>query len=203
MRGEVLASRALALATVGRSDDALRIASEAVEVTQGIEAQAIGRCVRAIVALKTRASGVTQLADEMLDFGYSAGALDPIVTAYRGNPELLSLLLATPATAERTVFLITRADDAALAEELGSPPLDGLDPSVRLSNREREVYQLVRLGLTNAEIAARLFISESTVKVHVHHVFEKLGIRSRRALTLGAVQAAPRALDTSDTDTVE
>ena len=50
------------------------------------------------------------------------------------------------------------------------------------------------MGFSNGEIARRLFISESTVKVHVHHVFDKLGIRSRTALVLGAAtQAAPRA----------
>jgi LuxR family maltose regulon positive regulatory protein len=203
MRGEVLASRALALATVGRTDDALTSASQAREATQGIEAQGISRCVRAVIALKTRASGVTELAEEALDHAYTAGALDPVVAAYRGNPELLSLLLATPATAERTVYLLTRADDAALAEQLGTSPLDGIDPSLRLSKREREVYDLVRLGLSNGEIAKKLFISESTVKVHVHHVFEKLGIRSRRALALRTVQAAPRALGSSDDESVE
>ena len=53
--------------------------------------------------------------------------------------------------------------------------------------REREVYDLLGQGLTNLQIAQLLFISEGTVKVHVHHIYDKLGIRSRTAL---AVQAA-------------
>jgi DNA-binding NarL/FixJ family response regulator len=48
-----------------------------------------------------------------------------------------------------------------------------------LSPREREVLELVGQGLTNADIASALFISESTVKVHVRHILEKTGARSR------------------------
>ena len=130
----------------------------------------------------------------MLDHAYDVGAVDPVVTSYRANPEVLSLLLATPSTAERTVFLLARANDDSLAEQLGTRPLDRLDPTSLLSRREREVCELLRLGFSNGDIAKKLFISESTVKVHVHHVFDKLGIRSRTALALAAAgHAAPRA----------
>jgi DNA-binding NarL/FixJ family response regulator len=61
------------------------------------------------------------------------------------------------------------------------------DPRERLSPREREVFDLLRQGLSNRQIAEILFISESTVKVHAHHIYDKLGTRSRTAL---AVQAA-------------
>jgi DNA-binding NarL/FixJ family response regulator len=49
----------------------------------------------------------------------------------------------------------------------------------RLSNRENEVYELIAQGRSNKQIAHALFISESTTKVHVRHIFEKLGVRSR------------------------
>ncbi len=58
--------------------------------------------------------------------------------------------------------------------------------------REREVYELLGQGLTNLQIADLLFISEATVKVHVHHIYDKLGVRSRTAL---AVQAALERAD--------
>jgi DNA-binding CsgD family transcriptional regulator len=55
-----------------------------------------------------------------------------------------------------------------------------------LTERELEVLQLVAEGLTNREIARRLFISPATVRTHLEHVFEKLGVGSRTA----AVRAA-------------
>jgi DNA-binding NarL/FixJ family response regulator len=48
-----------------------------------------------------------------------------------------------------------------------------------LSSREREVLALVALGHDNAQIAQRLFVSQSTVKNHVSRLFEKLGVENR------------------------
>jgi DNA-binding NarL/FixJ family response regulator len=57
-----------------------------------------------------------------------------------------------------------------------SPASDG---DVELTPRQLEVLQLVAQGLRNAEIAERLTISEQTVKTHVAHLLEKLGVASR------------------------
>lgn len=51
-----------------------------------------------------------------------------------------------------------------------------------LSRRERQVAELIRRGLSNREIGEELYISEATVKKHVSHIFEKLGIESRKDL---------------------
>lgn len=55
------------------------------------------------------------------------------------------------------------------------------DPTIKdaLSSREREVIQLLVGGATNAIIARRLYISESTAKAHVHHILKKLGAANR------------------------
>ena len=58
-------------------------------------------------------------------------------------------------------------------------PRDGATGLEPLTPREHEVLDLVRQGLSNREIAHTLWIAESTVKVHVRHVLEKLGAKSR------------------------
>ena len=57
--------------------------------------------------------------------------------------------------------------------------------SVTLSDRETQVLALVATGMSNRTIAAELFVSEATVKTHLLHTFEKLGVSDRtRAVTL-------------------
>ncbi len=71
-------------------------------------------------------------------------------------------------------------DDAPAAphprEEREDGETNGLDV---LTPRERQVLELVALGLTNREIAARLVISENTVRTHLRRILEKLHVRSR------------------------
>ena len=51
--------------------------------------------------------------------------------------------------------------------------------SVRMTRREREVIELIGVGLSNKEIAQRLHLTVYTVKSHVHNILEKLALRSR------------------------
>src|SRR5256885_10345277 len=62
-------------------------------------------------------------------------------------------------------------------------------PAGRLSPREREVLELLTKGQTNREIARKLTVSVSTVKIHVEHILAKLGVSDR-------TQAAVRAIET-------
>jgi len=48
-----------------------------------------------------------------------------------------------------------------------------------LTDREKEVLSLIGQGLTNQELAARLFIADNTVKTHVKHIMVKIGARDR------------------------
>jgi non-specific serine/threonine protein kinase len=83
-----------------------------------------------------------------------------------------------------------RGDDAAGDQvvAVGSVAAPGL-----LTRREREIAELVASGLSNREIATRLFISKRTVDAHVEHIFSKLEISSRVQLTVLLQDQAPRA----------
>ncbi|THD03092.1 hypothetical protein B1810_10895 [Panacagrimonas perspica] len=61
---------------------------------------------------------------------------------------------------------------------------------VRLTPKEAEIFKMLRKGLTNDEIARRMFVTRNTVKFHLKQVYRKLGIRSRRR---GAMDATDRS----------
>jgi DNA-binding CsgD family transcriptional regulator len=62
---------------------------------------------------------------------------------------------------------------------------DGTEPAtVQLTSREQEIAALVAAGLSNRQIAEKLFISRRTVDAHLEHIFSKLGITSRVMLTI-------------------
>ncbi|MDO5627528.1 MAG: response regulator transcription factor [Mobilicoccus sp.] len=63
---------------------------------------------------------------------------------------------------------------------------EDLEP--HLTHRERQVLAVIGEGVSNREIAARLFISENTVKNHVHNILEKLQLSSRTEAALYAVR---------------
>jgi DNA-binding NarL/FixJ family response regulator len=68
------------------------------------------------------------------------------------------------------------------------PPTSARDLSGSLSPREVDVWRAMARGLTNAEIAGELFVSESTVKTHVAHILSKLGIRDRLQAVIAAYE---------------
>jgi two-component system nitrate/nitrite response regulator NarP len=80
--------------------------------------------------------------------------------------------------------VLQRVMDLSINPEAGTA-----DPLAPLSKRERAIVGLLLQGLRNKEIAAELRIGEGTVKVHLHNVFEKLGVSSRMELALLAARA--------------
>jgi len=79
----------------------------------------------------------------------------------------------------------TGADEPAPA---GAPASSGRERERSLlSQREREIVALVAQGFKNKEMAEKMFISEQTVKNHLHNIFDKLGVSDRLELALYAI----------------
>jgi len=76
--------------------------------------------------------------------------------------------LLSPAVTKRVIGAFTRMPRPAPPKELDD-----------LSARERDVFRLIALGLSNAQIGQELFIGETTVKTHVTHILSKLGLHDR------------------------
>jgi DNA-binding NarL/FixJ family response regulator len=98
------------------------------------------------------------------------------------------LLRSLRAVAEGEMLL--RQDDLKKALKDVAPESQGApDLPCPLSDREIEVLKYVSTGLINREIAALLFISESTVKTHIEHIIRKLGVSDRVQAAVWAVKS--------------
>jgi LuxR family maltose regulon positive regulatory protein len=186
MKAELLASRALALASASRLDECARTLAAADGVSRAGEQTVLLAATKAIVALKTNASNGIETINHLEDVAFDLGIVDHLVVAYRSSPELLSVLLRSSRLPSRVAALVERVGDDDLATALGHPVTVTGYPTTRLTKRELEIYELLCGGLANRQIAELLVISESTVKLHVHHIYNKLGVRSRQALVIHA-----------------
>jgi DNA-binding NarL/FixJ family response regulator len=93
--------------------------------------------------------------------------LEAIVTAATGNA------LLSPDVTRRVIEAAVRAEPA------GERPSTADDPMAQLTDRERDVLLLVAEGLSNNDIAARLYIGEATVRTHLSSMFAKLAVTNR------------------------
>ena len=205
IRAEALAARALVLAASGRADEACELAEGVRGTTGAVEPVVLCAALDAVVALKRRAHDAVQ---RTLDFEQAVlhtGAIDLLVLSYRACPDLLALLLRESNDQSRLSALITNVGDTDLAQAVGHPVTFSEDLAASLTPREREVYSLLRQGLSNRQIADALVISEATAKVHTHHIYDKTGVRSRTAIMIQAAleraaQATSAIGENSDSD---
>ncbi|WIE66194.1 response regulator transcription factor [Curtobacterium sp. MCLR17_036] len=122
--------------------------------------------------------------DDQILTAIEAGAAGYLLKA---APES-EILAGLRATAQGGTALAPAAAAALVRRTAGRPA-----PGPSLSPRELDVLQLVAQGNSNPQIGRTLFLSETTVKTHLGHVFEKLGVNDRtravtRAMELGLLR---------------
>ena len=149
------------------TDEGLRAALEARRRVPGLPVLVLSQYVEQIYARELLADGSGGvgylLKDRVFDSAQFAEALRRVAAGGTAmDPEVISKLLARNA---------------------GDSELGGLSP------REREVLELIGHGLSNKRIARELGIAEKTVKTHVGHVLEKLGVADRTQAALFAVRS--------------
>ncbi len=168
---------------------------------------------------------VTRLTPEVVVLDYELGGLraTDIIGTLRGGTDAPRVLVLTAYHDGETIRSVLESGAEGLALKTASPQqtlsairqvVDGqlVFPQAarrwleargarsgvsELTGREREVWALLAEGLTNVQIAARLSLSENTVKFHVQHLYQKLGVKNRTEAALrhaspGRPPPAPR-----------
>jgi DNA-binding NarL/FixJ family response regulator len=162
----------------------------AVAITKAL--QKAGAPTKVVITGPVESKTATMQCFEMGAAGYvhQESSIADLVEAIRSaacgqvqvTPEIAGLLVARVAELKR------------LATELnGYQEMDLQDQASELTNREREVLELIGQGYTNQQIADELVIGVGTVKNHVHNILEKLDVHTRKqaamiARQLGVVQ---------------
>jgi LuxR family transcriptional regulator, maltose regulon positive regulatory protein len=177
MAGELLACQALALACL-RDPAYARPAAAALAHTRSLEARVFVPLAHAIFKSLTNAGDLPQATRAAIDTAARSGGWDYFVCGYRAHPEFLLSLRGDAPRTSALAHVVRRVNDNEVLQAIG---LARSNQRNQLSPRESEIQSLVAIGLTNREIASRLFISEATVKLHVHRVLDKLGVRTRTA----------------------
>lgn len=158
----------------GRTADALQAYREAAGESRFPFPEAVAAldAGRLVVAGGAAANGGAALRSEA-DRAEAAALLERAASTFRR--------LGASAYLARAVQLLDAmrsAGDAAPGAEHSS----ALDPLAPLTTRERQVAHALAAGMTNKEIAERLYVSVTTVNFHVRNILAKLGMRSRREL---------------------
>lgn len=92
------------------------------------------------------------------------------------------LLKDAPPEQVQAAVVATAEGRRTLSPDIAATLMDRMHrPVITLSHRETEILTLLATGATNREMAKRLFISESTVKTHLVHIYSKLGVDNRTA----------------------
>jgi len=176
------------------------------EAADGAEAVALAEAERPdLVLMDLRMPGVDGAGATAQIVAAGTGTRVLVLTTYETDDHILAaieagasgyLLKAAPQAEILAGIRAVAAGETVLAPSIAAKLVSRVradaasDPLPSLSPREREVLALVADGRSNPEIARALYLGEATVKTHLLHVFEKLGVNDRtravtRAMELG------------------
>ena len=198
--GQLLAFRALACVAAGETEQARTLSDQALSLTGSVEARYFANLAQLIASCiqgRRRADNLVEEVSRFLEAARADDFLDAVVVAYRTYPRFLRLAAQDASNMPTLRRLLRLARDESAGQVAGIPTPRALATRSNflktLTPREREIFSLLSEGLSNAEISRRLFIAPSTTKIHVRHVFRKLGVNNRVQAVLRA-----RALEKAD-----
>jgi DNA-binding NarL/FixJ family response regulator len=171
------------------------------EASTGLDAVELARSVAPdVVLMDLRMPGIDGDEATARILAEQPGVRVLILTTYESDDSILTaigagasgyLLKAAPQDEILAGVRAVARGEVALAPRIAALLVQRVkSPSPTLSPRETQVLRLVAAGKSNPSIAAELFVGEATVKTHLLHVFEKLGVSDRtravtRAMELG------------------
>ena len=182
---------------------ALLEADESIEVVA--EASSGAEALQSLETLAAAADGAPDLVLMDLNLGQGIGGIETTRRLRAAHPGVQVLAVTTfdaeadivgALEAGATGYVLKDSPTEALIEAVGeaaagrsilSPEVQQrlmqrmTNPHSALSPRETEILETLATGATNREVAKLLFISESTVKTHLVHIYDKLGVDSRTA----------------------
>jgi LuxR family maltose regulon positive regulatory protein len=191
------ATMALARVAQGRPGEALSVLRLLLGAAEDAGWVAYCMEVSAVQAVALQAQGNVAQALAALERALSIAAPGDFVRTFlekgAGMAELLYQAAAQGIAPEYAGRLLAAFPASEAPDSFREKPADMVEP---LSEREGEVLQLIAEGLSNREIAQKLFLSMSTVKVHTYNIYSKLGVHSRtqavaKARTLGILPSTP------------
>lgn len=171
-------------------DPGFEVVGEAADGREAVSRTEVFRPDVVLMDLRMPVLGGVDATREIVNRGLGASVL--ILTTFDTESDVLPaieagatgyLLKDTPRDEVRRAVRAAAAGESVLSPPIAKQLLGQIRHPVRdtLSERELEILLLVARGATNKKVAAELFISEATVKTHLLHIYEKLGVNDRAA----------------------